>query len=255
MNYYPHHIGDFNQATRHLNRVERSIYRDLIELYYDKESPIFNDIELICKKAIANTEEECIAVQCILTEFFILKGDYYHHFRCDIEIEKYQAKVGAARANGAKGGRPKNPDKTQSVNLANPDKTESKANQNQNQNHKPEPIKKKGVKRFTPPTFQELCDYIKSKNYNVSPNRFMDYYKSNGWKVGKNKMVSWKHTVSSWNTRNEDKQNGNEKNRKLSAAERASKQVRDFDEHLRQKQADNSEGVATDGNMLRPSLD
>ena len=30
MNYYPHHIGDFDYATRHLTRVERSIYRVLI---------------------------------------------------------------------------------------------------------------------------------------------------------------------------------------------------------------------------------
>ena len=29
MNFYQHHIGDFNNATRHLTRLERSIYRDL----------------------------------------------------------------------------------------------------------------------------------------------------------------------------------------------------------------------------------
>ncbi|MCY3212700.1 DUF1376 domain-containing protein, partial [Acinetobacter baumannii] len=27
MNYYQHHIGDFNNATRHLSLIERAIYR------------------------------------------------------------------------------------------------------------------------------------------------------------------------------------------------------------------------------------
>ena len=40
MHYYSHNIGDFNNSTRHLTRVERSLYRDLIELYYDSEQPL-----------------------------------------------------------------------------------------------------------------------------------------------------------------------------------------------------------------------
>lgn len=40
MNYYQHHIGDFNNATRHLSLVERAIYRDLLDMYYDTEKPI-----------------------------------------------------------------------------------------------------------------------------------------------------------------------------------------------------------------------
>jgi len=48
MNYYPHHIGDFNSATRHLTRIERSVYRDLIELYYDTEAPLSRDVDKLC---------------------------------------------------------------------------------------------------------------------------------------------------------------------------------------------------------------
>ena len=58
MHHYPHHISDFNNSTRHLTRIERSIYRDLIELYYDTENPLPNDVELLCRKIIARTEEE-----------------------------------------------------------------------------------------------------------------------------------------------------------------------------------------------------
>lgn len=52
MNFYPHHIGDFNNATRHLTRVERSVYRDLIELYYDTECPLNNDLEKLFRRAL-----------------------------------------------------------------------------------------------------------------------------------------------------------------------------------------------------------
>ena len=40
MNYYQHHIGDFNNATRHLSLIERAIYRDLLDMYYDTEKAI-----------------------------------------------------------------------------------------------------------------------------------------------------------------------------------------------------------------------
>jgi len=209
MNYYPHHIGDFNNATRHLNRVERSIYRDLIELYYDKESPFKYDIEQICKKVLANTEEECVAVQSVLSEFFTLEDGFYHHYRCDDEIAKYQAKADSARANGKKGGRPKNPEKTQSVILANPEETGSKANQEPITNNQ-EPIKKKGAKRFTPPSLDEVKAYILEKQYDIDGEYFINFYESKGWMIGKNKMKDWKATIRGWNTRNE-------KNRQTSA--------------------------------------
>ena len=56
MNYYQHHIGDFNNATRHLTRVERSLYRDLIELYYDTEKYLTDDVDWLERKMMARTE-------------------------------------------------------------------------------------------------------------------------------------------------------------------------------------------------------
>lgn len=97
MNYYPHHIGDFNNATRHLTRVERALYRELIELYYDIERPLpADDFGWICKKVLANGQAETDAVKAILREFFELEGDLYRHKRCDREIASYRAKQEAA---------------------------------------------------------------------------------------------------------------------------------------------------------------
>lgn len=106
MNYYSHHIGDFDKATRHLTRIERSIYRDLIELYYDTEQPISLDFEFVCRKVIARTNEEVTAVKQVLNEFFTETPTGWFHARCDEEIEKYLSsnsqKSAAGRASAAK---------------------------------------------------------------------------------------------------------------------------------------------------------
>ena len=57
---------------------------------------------------------------------------------------------------------------------------------------------KKTVHRFSPPSLSEVSDYIKEENYAVDPQRFIDFYTSIGWKVGKNKMKDWKAAVRTW---------------------------------------------------------
>ena len=99
MNFYPHHIGDFNNATRHLTRVERSVYRDAIELYYDTESPLDSDVDRLCRKLICNSEHERDALISVLNEFFVKSEIGFFHERCSIEINKYHANTSAkARA-------------------------------------------------------------------------------------------------------------------------------------------------------------
>jgi uncharacterized protein YdaU (DUF1376 family) len=104
MHYYQHHISDFNQATRHLTRVERSLYRDLIELYYDNEKPLTSDFKKLSRRVIASTPEEKEALEYVLEEFFTLTDEGYRQSRCDAEIEKYhnqnsaKSKAGKASA-------------------------------------------------------------------------------------------------------------------------------------------------------------
>ena len=54
------------------------------------------------------------------------------------------------------------------------------------------------VKRFTPPTVEEVAEYCRERNNHVDPVHFVDYYTSNDWKVGKNKMKDWKAAVRTW---------------------------------------------------------
>lgn len=54
------------------------------------------------------------------------------------------------------------------------------------------------TKRFTPPTVEEVRAYCKERGNNVDAERFVDYYTSNGWHVGKNSMKDWKAAVRTW---------------------------------------------------------
>lgn len=145
MNYYPHHIGDFNSATRHLTRIERSVYRDLIELYYDTEAPLSKPVERLCRLVVAHSEEERTAVQQVLNEFFTETEQGWVHVRCEQEIAKYhgnkEAKSAAGKASAA--ARAKAKTASEPSNYAPPEHVfnsrstedqQNPTNQNQNQN-------------------------------------------------------------------------------------------------------------------------
>ena len=100
MNHYPHHIWDFNNATRHLTRIERSIYRDLLDLYYDTEQPLMVDEKRLGRLIIACTPEEIDALYAVLNEFFTLEADGWHNARCDAELLKYRGMEKSASIAG-----------------------------------------------------------------------------------------------------------------------------------------------------------
>jgi len=61
-------------------------------------------------------------------------------------------------------------------------------------------IKKEPVKRFVPPMLENIYEYMKEKEVDdiEEANKFNDFYQSNGWKVGKNKMKCWKAAARNW---------------------------------------------------------
>ena len=68
----------------------------------------------------------------------------------------------------------------------------------------------KGNKRFTPPTVEDVEDYINEKGYNIDAHKFVDYYTANGWRVGKSPMKDWRAAVRNWSRNNyqSDKKQG-----------------------------------------------
>jgi len=88
VNFYKHHIGDYDQATRHLSFVEDAAYSRLIRKYYAEEKSLPADLRMVEKLIVARTKEERTAVRTILEEFFTLEADGWHNKRCDEEIKK-----------------------------------------------------------------------------------------------------------------------------------------------------------------------
>ena len=61
----------------------------------------------------------------------------------------------------------------------------------------------KPKKKFVPPTLQEVTEYCIERKNKVNPAKFIAYYETRDWKVGKYKMKDWKAAVRTWEL-NED---------------------------------------------------
>jgi hypothetical protein len=125
-------------------------------------------------------------------------------------------------ANGSKGGRPKkeNPIKTEIKPNKNPIESESKAiredkikeEENNNITTIVDNVKIEKQKKFFKPTFEDVREYCLERKNFVDPDKFINYYESNGWKVGKNPMKDWKAAIRTWEkSQIKSNQNGTEK--------------------------------------------
>jgi len=202
MNFYPHHISDFNNATRHLTRVERSVYRDAIELYYDTESVLTDDIDRLQKKLLCRSDEEKQALIDVLDEFFDLHDDGYFHERCDHELSKYRANISAKAKAGIASA------KARKQKAAERKRNSTRVKSSLTAVHNQEPItnnqEERGQKRksrFMPPSLDEVKEAVKEKGYSVNPVNFFTFYESKDWMIGKNKMKSWEHALANWQSR------------------------------------------------------
>ena len=70
-------------------------------------------------------------------------------------------------------------------------------------------------KKFIKPTLEEVKEYCKERNNNVNAEQFIDFYESNGWKVGKNSMKDWKAAVRTWERNKLNKETRYERERRL----------------------------------------
>lgn len=61
-------------------------------------------------------------------------------------------------------------------------------------------------KSFTPPTVAEVAAYCQERNNGIDAQRFVDFYQTKGWMVGKNKMKDWKAAVRTWERKDKEQQ-------------------------------------------------
>ena len=61
--------------------------------------------------------------------------------------------------------------------------------------------KEKEKKMFTPPTLAQVQAYCAGRGSPVDPQRFVDFYTANGWRLGPNPMRDWKAALRTWERR------------------------------------------------------
>ena len=59
-------------------------------------------------------------------------------------------------------------------------------------------IYKEKETKFKKPTLEEVEAYCKERNNQVNAGKFIDFYESKGWKVGKEPMKDWKACIRTW---------------------------------------------------------
>lgn len=70
-------------------------------------------------------------------------------------------------------------------------------------------LKKSKSKKFIAPTLEEIKAYCTERHNNVDSERFINFYQSKNWMVGKNKMTDWKASIRTWESKDkEGKPNG-----------------------------------------------
>ena len=112
--------------------------------------------------------------------------------------------------NGCKGGRKSkaiNDFLTKTKPNSNQAGTKPKPNENDNDNdndNENEKVIDEGAaspqkgKKFKPPTLMEVETYCAERGLQIDAERFIDYYASNGWRVGKSPMKDWQAAVRNW---------------------------------------------------------
>ena len=79
-------------------------------------------------------------------------------------------------------------------------------------------VKNKGVQgekekkgAFKKPTAEEVSAYCLERGNGIDAEKFVDFYQSKGWVIGKEKMKDWKAAVRTWERRDCQNRNGGKK--------------------------------------------
>lgn len=109
------------------------------------------------------------------------------------------AGVSEARSKAAKASKSSKCEQMQQMqaNAANADKSSKDKDKDED---KDEDKKGNGAReaRFTPPSVEEVAAYCQERGNGVDAARFVDFYSSKGWMVGKTKMKDWQAAVRNW---------------------------------------------------------
>jgi uncharacterized protein YdaU (DUF1376 family) len=183
--------------TLHLTPEEDLAYRRLLDMYYDTESPIPNNIPLVSRRLRMDSK----IVESVLNEFFEVSPEGYKNYRADGEIAEYHKFLEKQKANGRLGGRPKKGKKP----IANPDLTQSEPKKSLN--NKQQTINNIGAAKATKGTRFDLVSipeewvlFCKKERSDLNPSVVFDSFRDYWLSVAGSKGVKldWFATWRNW---------------------------------------------------------
>ena len=170
----------------------RSFYEAIKEIPLEEQGVVYN---AIYGYALDGVEPELTGIAKAI--FLLVKP------QIDANNTRYE--------NGKKGGKAKinqnvtetEPNSNQNLTEAEPkpnqDVTETEPNVNVNVNVNENDLKENTKRKvFTKPTAEEVKAYCVERKNNVNADKFIDFYESKGWLIGKNPMKDWKACVRTW---------------------------------------------------------
>jgi hypothetical protein len=188
--------SDFLNGVADLTMEERGQFITLLCLQHQKGTLTDKTIRLSLGSVSVD----------VLSKFLKDKDGNYYNERLSEEIEKRIQFTESRRNNGSKGGRPKN--NTKPLGLAKHNLMED-VNENENEDIN---INKSKC------TFDQVYEYmairIGKENAKLEAEKFVNYYTSNGWKVGKNPMKSWGAAANNWITNSKQYAKGTTNNQR-----------------------------------------
>jgi uncharacterized protein YdaU (DUF1376 family) len=188
--------SDFLNGVADLTMEERGQFITLLCLQHQKGTLTDKTIRLSLGSVSVD----------VLSKFLKDKDGNYYNERLSEEIEKRIQFTESRRNNGSKGGRPKN--NTKPLGLAKHNLMED-VNENENEDIN---INKSKC------TFDQVYEYmairIGTDQAKIEAEKFVNYYESNGWKVGKNPMKSWGAAANNWITNSKQYAKGTTNNQR-----------------------------------------
>ncbi|WP_250162190.1 DUF1376 domain-containing protein [Psychrobacter sp. WY6] len=91
MHFVNHNFTDIDFETKHMSRIEKTIYLDLRSLYLSAEKPIDgSDMDLLQRRLSVTDDDEKAALAFVLKDKFSKAGKYYKRAAWDKILKDYQ---------------------------------------------------------------------------------------------------------------------------------------------------------------------
>ena len=178
--FYP---GDYVSGTMGMTFEEKGAYMDLLMLQFNRGHMNNHMIQ----HTIGHLWEQ---VKC---KFIQDNEGLWYNVRLDIEKDKRKTFTESRRNNMKPKNKPKDEPSYETHMQPHMDTHMENVNEDINKD-----ININKSKCSFEQAFEYMANKISLDLANIEAEKFVNYYESNGWKVGKNPMKSWTHAANTW---------------------------------------------------------